>query len=87
MRVDLLAEGWQRRRTRIGGSTHVKSYRRNPNYLGYHNAAVAISAGHATAVQKDPVLGLDREITACRVVVLAPYPPFVSTPLAPTVSI
>ncbi|WP_133119333.1 hypothetical protein [Stenotrophomonas indicatrix] len=71
MRVDLLAKGWQRRRTRIGGSTHVKSYRRNQNYLGYHDAAVAISAGHATAAQKNLVLGLDREITACRVVVPA----------------
>lgn len=66
-----MAKGWQRRRTRIGGSTHGKSYRRNRNYLGYHDAAVAISAGHATAAQKDLVLGLDREVTACRVVVPA----------------
>lgn len=71
LRVDPVARGWHRLRTRIGGSTHFKSYRRNPNYLRYHDAAVAVSAGHATAAQKDLVLGLDREITASRVVVPA----------------
>lgn len=67
--ADPIAKEWHKQRTRIGDTTHFRSYRRNPSYQTYHDAAVAISTGHATAAQHELVQGLDAEIAASRIVV------------------
>lgn len=71
LRADPIARKWHKQRTKIGDTTHFQSYRRNPNYQAYHDAATAIATGQATAAQHELVQGLNAEIAASRVVVPA----------------
>lgn len=71
LRADPIAKKWHKQRTLIGDTPHFQSYRRNPNYQTYKNAAFAIATGHATAAQRELAQGLDAEIATSRVVVPA----------------
>lgn len=71
LRNDPIARKWHKKRTKIGDTTHFRSYRRNPNYQTYHDAAAAISTGHATEAHYELVQGLDAEIGASCVIVPA----------------
>ncbi|SFN99944.1 hypothetical protein SAMN05443579_101220 [Variovorax sp. PDC80] len=69
LKNDSAAKKWHSQRTRIGGTTHFKLYRKNPHYDLYHAAARAIAAGSATREQQSLVCGLDGEIAASQVLV------------------
>jgi len=71
LRADPIARKWHKLRTPIGATTHFRSYRRNPKYQTYHDAAAAIATGHAAAAQYELVQGLDAEIASSRVIVPA----------------
>lgn len=71
LKADPTATQWHKLRTKLGDTTHFQTYRRNPHYQHYHDAAAAVANRTATTPQQQMVQGLDAEIAASRVIVPA----------------